>query len=76
MKVYVPEAMKEQMLQLVHTSPSSEHPGIHRTQQLVENQFWWRAVNHKGEQYAKACVVCAQTLTSRQLSSMSPHSSA
>lgn len=72
----VPQAMKKQMLQLVHTFPSSEHLAIHRAQQLVLNQFWWRTMNHYGEQHVKTCAICAQTLTSHQPPSMSLHSSA
>ncbi len=42
---YVPQALRDRTLQWVHTSLGSGHPGIHRTNTLVRNAFWWPTMN-------------------------------
>lgn len=54
-------------MQWVHQSASSGHPGIHRTAQLIQQNFWWPSLFHDMEEYVKACTICAQSRTSRQL---------
>lgn len=36
---YVPVALRRRVTQWVHNSPSSDHPGITTTMQLVSNRF-------------------------------------
>ncbi|KAL1249494.1 hypothetical protein QQF64_020499 [Cirrhinus molitorella] len=38
---YVPLPLREQVLTKVHCSPSSGHPGITATLELLSNRFWW-----------------------------------
>lgn len=40
-KHYVPQALRLRIMQWVHTSLFSGHPGISRTLQLIQNYFWW-----------------------------------
>ncbi len=40
-RTYVPHALRHRAIQLVHSTPSSGHPGIAATIQLLTNHFWW-----------------------------------
>ncbi|KAI4899012.1 hypothetical protein NFI96_015044, partial [Prochilodus magdalenae] len=62
----VPTSMRAQLVQWIHASPSSGHPGIHRTVGLVRNKFWWPSLSSDVTNHVKACVTCAQAKTPRQ----------
>lgn len=64
---YVPQDLRQRVLQWVHTSPSSGHPGIQRTAALVRNSFWWPTLLQDVTTYVNACHVCAQVRTPAQL---------
>ncbi len=38
---YIPQELRQRVMQLVHSNPSSGHPGITATVQLLNNKFWW-----------------------------------
>lgn len=40
-KLFVPENQRTQVIQFIHTSPSSGHSGIKRTSAMVRQRFWW-----------------------------------
>ncbi|KAK3560222.1 hypothetical protein QTP86_000841 [Hemibagrus guttatus] len=54
-------------MQWIHEGPSSGHPGIQRSTQLVHCRFWWPSLASNVEGHVRACPTCAQTRTSRQL---------
>ena len=58
-KTYVPTAVRAQLLQWIHSCPSSGHQGIQRTLSLVRNRFWWPSVRRDVVQYVKSCADCA-----------------
>ncbi|KAK3519890.1 hypothetical protein QTP70_006640 [Hemibagrus guttatus] len=66
-KLYVPALLHLRVLQWVHDSPSNGHPGIHRIAQLTQRRFWWPSLRHDVADFVRACTVCAQSRTSRQL---------
>lgn len=68
-KVYVFTSLRPQLMQWVHTSLSSGHPGIFRTLELVMRKFWWPSVSDDVKDYVLSCPVCAQAKSSRDLSS-------
>ncbi|KAK3556140.1 hypothetical protein QTP70_005624 [Hemibagrus guttatus] len=39
-KLFVPPQFRLQVMQWVHEAPSSGHPGIRRSTQLVRRRFW------------------------------------
>lgn len=41
-RLFVPDAVKMQVLQWGHASKLSCHPGIHRTFEFLRQKFWWR----------------------------------
>ncbi|KAK3511971.1 hypothetical protein QTP70_027662, partial [Hemibagrus guttatus] len=66
-KVFVPPQFRTQVIQWVHEAPSSGHPGVHRSTQLVHRRFWWPSLAVDVDRYVQACPSCAQARTSRQL---------
>ncbi|KAI2652463.1 Transposon Tf2-8 polyprotein [Labeo rohita] len=68
-KHYVPQALRHRVIQWVHSSLSSGHPGISRTLQLVRNSFWWPSITKDVTTYVKACSLCAQSKTPKELPS-------
>ncbi|KAL0150720.1 hypothetical protein M9458_053943, partial [Cirrhinus mrigala] len=66
-KVHVPQPLRERVLQLVHNNPSSGHPGISATLQLLSNKFWWPSIRSDTINYIKNCEVCCATKPSKQL---------
>ncbi|KAI2646332.1 Transposon Tf2-9 polyprotein [Labeo rohita] len=68
-KHYVPQELRHQVLQWVHTSLSTGHPGISCTLQLVKNSFWWPSITKDTTSFVKSCQVCAQSKTPKELPS-------
>ncbi|KAK3545988.1 hypothetical protein QTP70_018944 [Hemibagrus guttatus] len=66
-KLFVPLHFRQQVMQWVHEAPSSGHPGIRRSTQLVRNRFWWPSLGSDVEEYVRSCPMCAQVRTSRLL---------
>ncbi|KAK3537590.1 hypothetical protein QTP70_016616 [Hemibagrus guttatus] len=66
-KLFVPLHFRQQVMQWVHEAPSSGHPGIRRSTQLVRNRFWWSSLGSDVEEYVRSCSTCAQARTSRLL---------
>ncbi|KAK3553025.1 hypothetical protein QTP86_031215 [Hemibagrus guttatus] len=66
-KIFMPLQFRPQVMQWVHEAPSSGHPGIHRSTQLICRRFWWPSLGPDVEGYVQACPTCAQARTSRQL---------
>ncbi|XDV25876.1 hypothetical protein PO909_029709 [Leuciscus waleckii] len=50
-KLYVPEALREKVLQHVHTLPSSGHPGITATIHYLQNRFWWSTLSQDASRF-------------------------
>lgn len=66
-KTYVPENLRATLLELLHASPSSGHPGISRTIHLVQNQFWWPSLPADAQEFVRSCAVCNTSKSSHQL---------
>ncbi|KAK3524084.1 hypothetical protein QTP70_018005 [Hemibagrus guttatus] len=66
-KIFVPPQFRTQVMQWVHEAPSSGHPGVRRSTQLVRRRFWWPSLALDVERHVQACPSCAQAWTSHQL---------
>ncbi|KAK3544074.1 hypothetical protein QTP86_001043 [Hemibagrus guttatus] len=66
-KIFIPLHFRQQVMQWVHKAPSSGHPGIRRSTQLVRNRFWWSSLGSDVEEYVRSCPTCVQARTSRLL---------
>ncbi|KAI2647669.1 Transposon Ty3-G Gag-Pol polyprotein [Labeo rohita] len=66
-KQYIPSSLRHCLLDSVHTSPGSGHPGSKRTLSLLRNHYWWPQMTRDVYCYIRGCVVCAINNTSRRL---------
>ncbi|KAK3535972.1 hypothetical protein QTP70_022854 [Hemibagrus guttatus] len=66
-RIFVPSQFHLQVMQWIHEAPSSGHPGIQRSTQLVCRRFWWPSLVSDVEGHMRACSTCAQARTSCQL---------
>ncbi|CAJ1048226.1 uncharacterized protein lrfn4b [Xyrichtys novacula] len=64
--LFVPPALRSEVLQWAHSSKLSCHPGIQRTQHALLRRFWWPTVQEDVREFVKACPTCSQHKTSRR----------
>ncbi len=64
---FVPTALRLALLDSVHSSPGSGHPGSQRTLSLLRNRYWWPNMARDVARYVKGCSVCAIASTPRRL---------
>lgn len=64
--LYVPQAVRSQVLQWGHTSRFACHPGIGRTLALLKRHFWWPSMDKDTRDYVLACTVCARGKATNQ----------
>ena len=59
-RIVVPdnEQMKSQVVQELHCTPYSAHPGIQRTIARVKRSFWWKGMVGDIRQFVENCAVC------------------
>lgn len=65
-RLYVPAALRSDVLQWAHASKFSCHPGIQRTRDVVQQRFWWSTLEEDTREYVNACPTCNQSKSSRQ----------
>ncbi|KAL0190182.1 hypothetical protein M9458_012880 [Cirrhinus mrigala] len=66
-RTYVPLALRQRLLQLVHATPSSGHHGITATIQLLTNRYWWPTLQPDTTSFIKNCTVCNTSKSTHQL---------
>ncbi|KAL0150894.1 hypothetical protein M9458_053813, partial [Cirrhinus mrigala] len=66
-KLFVPETLRHRLLSQVHRVPSSGHPGINATIQLLRNRFWWPALATETIRFVNNCSTCQTTKPSKHL---------
>uniref|UniRef100_A0A673KGR5 Gypsy retrotransposon integrase-like protein 1 n=1 Tax=Sinocyclocheilus rhinocerous TaxID=307959 RepID=A0A673KGR5_9TELE len=64
---YVPQALRQRVIQLVHSTPGSGHPGIAATLQLLNNRFWWPTLQAETIVFIRDCATCNITKSPHQL---------
>ncbi len=64
---YVPQPLRQRVLSLVHSIPSSGHPGITATLQLLNNRFWWPSIQTDTITFIKNCDICNISKSPHQL---------
>ncbi len=65
-QTYVPHNLCQRVLHLVHDSPSSGHPGITASLQLVSERFWWPSLQTDTIAFVQQCPTCNMTKSSHQ----------
>ncbi len=66
-RMYVPLALRQRVIQWVHSTLSSGHPGIAATVQLLTNHFWWSTLQADTITYIRNCSTCNVSKPSHQL---------
>ncbi|KAL0172449.1 hypothetical protein M9458_032760, partial [Cirrhinus mrigala] len=66
-KIFVPTSLRHSLLDSVHTSLRSGHPGSYRTLSLLKNRYWWPNMARDVARYVKGCSVCAISSTPLRL---------
>ena len=59
-RIVVPDnrEIKERVVQELHSTPYSAHPGIQRTIARVRRSFWWKGMTGDVRQFVENCPVC------------------
>ncbi len=66
-RTYVPRALRQRVIQWVHATLSSGHPGIAATVQLLTNRFWWSTLQADTITHIRQCPTCNIAKPSHQL---------
>ncbi len=66
-RTYVPRALRQRVIQWVHATLSSGHPGIAATIQLLTNRFWWSTLQADTINHIRQCPTCNVAKPSHQL---------
>ena len=63
-KIFVPKAVRPQVLEWAHSSRLFGHPGLNRSLTLVRSRFWWPSLTRDTKAFVSTCPVCARNKTS------------
>ncbi|XP_056304841.1 uncharacterized protein LOC130216927 [Danio aesculapii] len=66
-RMYMPSRYRISLLDSVHTSLGSGHPGSRQTLLLLQQRFWWPNMTRDIIQYIQGCSICAITTTPSHL---------
>ena len=55
------EADKRALLQIHHDCLMAVHPGVARTLQALQKDYWWLGVKHFVQSYVKGCLRCQES---------------
>ncbi|KAI2665763.1 Transposon Tf2-9 polyprotein [Labeo rohita] len=66
-KIFVPLALRQDLLDTAHRSLGSGHPGSQRTLSLLQSRYWWPSMRQDTIRYIQSCSVCAMSTSPRQL---------
>ena len=62
-RLFVPGAVRSEVLQWAHSSNLACHPGARRTLSLLRQRFWWPSMVSDTQIFVRACSVCARNKT-------------
>ncbi|KAL0154770.1 hypothetical protein M9458_049033, partial [Cirrhinus mrigala] len=62
-RLFVPDTLRQEVLQWGHDSTLAGHPEVQRTITLIARAFWWRTLRRDVQLYVQACNICARSKT-------------
>ncbi|SJL13786.1 uncharacterized protein ARMOST_17234 [Armillaria ostoyae] len=67
-RVYVPRhsSLRGEIIAQSHDHITAGHPGIAKTRELVQREYWWPKIQKDIEAYVKGCEVCQRTKSNTQ----------
>ncbi|KAI2646936.1 Retrotransposon-like protein 1 [Labeo rohita] len=60
-RLFVPNALRQEVLQWEHDSTLAGHQGVQRTANFIGRAFWWRMLRRDVQEYVQACNICARS---------------
>lgn len=60
-QVFVPPCLVSAILTSCHDGPAMGHPGIVKTIQNLQHDYWWPSLKADAERYVRRCEVCQRT---------------
>ncbi|SJK98309.1 uncharacterized protein ARMOST_01574 [Armillaria ostoyae] len=74
-RVYVPRhsSLRGEIIAQSHDHITAGHPGIAKTRELVQREYWWPKIQKDVEAYIKGCETCQRTKTNTQAKSAPLH---
>ncbi len=64
---YIPKAQRTSLIQSVHASLGTGHPGANNTLSLLKDRFWWPNMARDVRRFVQGCVECAMSKSPRHL---------
>ena len=64
--LFVPTAVRGQVLKWGHSSRLSCHPGATRMAEFIRRRFWWPTIEANTREFVVACDVCARSKASHR----------
>ncbi len=55
--------LRTKVIEAHHNTPLAGHPGIAKTLELINRNYWWPSMKEVIQHYVKTCVVCQRTKT-------------
>ncbi|SJL18318.1 uncharacterized protein ARMOST_21904 [Armillaria ostoyae] len=67
-RVYVPRhsSLRGEIIAQSHDHITAGHPGIAKTRELVQQEYWWPKIQKDVEAYVKGCETCQRTKSNTQ----------
>ncbi|SJL10435.1 uncharacterized protein ARMOST_13821 [Armillaria ostoyae] len=77
-RTYVPRhsALRGEIIAQSHDHITAGHPGIAKTRELVQREYWWPKIQKDIEAYVKGCETCQRTKSNTQAKSAPLHPNA
>ncbi|KAI2663491.1 Transposon Tf2-6 polyprotein [Labeo rohita] len=60
-RLFVPNHLRQEVLQWGHDSTLAGHQGVQRTIRFISRAFWWRTLRRDVQEYVLACNICARS---------------
>ncbi len=57
------QKLRTKVIEAHHNTPLAGHPGIAKTLELINRNYWWPSMKEIIQHYVKTCVVCQRTKT-------------
>ena len=65
-RIYIPESVRLTILTHRHDSLLAGHPGIRKTRELIERDYWWPKMVQTITQYVLECDICQRAKSVRR----------
>ncbi|SJL01314.1 uncharacterized protein ARMOST_04634 [Armillaria ostoyae] len=77
-RIYVPRhpSLRGEIISQSHDHITAGHPGIAKTRELVQREYWWPKIQKDVEAYVKGCETCQRTKSNTQAKSAPLHPNA